>query len=432
LIIVVAGLSHKTAPVEVRENLAFPEKEMDSVLASLLKMEGVEEGMIISTCNRVELYASGKKSDEPKLLDGLVQFMSDYHNYPVDSLREHLYVYRDEEAVRHVLRVTSSLDSMVVGEAQILGQVKEFYETALRTGSTGKILNKLLKKAFSVAKEVRTRTGIARNAVSISFAAVELARKIFGELSGRTVMIIGAGEMSELAAKHLVSNGCTDVLVVNRTFEKAVALARGFDGSAVRFEDLAENMAMSDIVISSTGAPGFILSPEMMKGVLAGRRNKPMFLIDIAVPRDIDPGVNDQDNIYLYDIDDLESVVQSNIKERQKEAQKAEEIVAQEVGVFTGWMESLQVYPTIVGLRQMVEGIKQAELDKALSRLGDLDEKDLQVVKGLASGIINKILHQPITVLKTESRGGNSAEYIDAVQKLFGISTRPEGEQDDN
>lgn len=420
MLIAVVGLSHKTAPVEVREKLAFPEKEQVSALKALLSLEGITEGIILSTCNRVEIYAVGGESEN--FSDQLVKFMAEYHDYPLENLQEHIYRYEGADAVRHIMQVSASLDSMVLGEPQILGQVKEAYDRALDAGCTRRILNELMKKTFSTAKVVRTNTGISRSAVSISFAAVELARKIFNELSGKTVMVIGAGEMSELAVKHLISQGSTDVLVANRTFENAVALAKTFNGSAIKFDDLSDYLVMSDIVISSTGAPSFILTMDMLKQVIHNRKNKPMFLIDIAVPRDIDPRINDLDNVYLYDIDDLEAVVESNIKERQKEAEKAEEIIAKEIRAFGGWIESLQVVPTIVGLRVKLEEIREAEFNKAQARLKHLSEKDLDVVKALSSGIVNKILHKPITVLKKESKGGNATAYIEAVRRLFGVT----------
>jgi glutamyl-tRNA reductase len=420
LIVAVVGLSHRTAPVEVREKLAFPEKELPDYLRRLVSTPGIKEGMIVSTCNRVEVYAVGPDDDD--FLPGLVRFLSESRGFPEGSLREHLYQYRGQEAVRHVMRVTASLDSMVMGEAQILGQIKDAYDKAFAGGCTGKIMNELMKKTFTVAKEVRTDTGIAGGAVSISFAAVELARKIFTDLAGKAVMVIGAGEMSELAVKHLIAQGATEVMVANRTFERAVEMARSFNGSAIKFEDLTEHLAMSDIVISSTGAPHFIVTPDMVRKALGQRKNRPMFLIDIAVPRDIDPKVNDLDNAYLYDIDDLEAVVEANVKERGKEAEKAERIVDQELAQFNGWLDSLQVVPTIVALREKIESIKEAELAKALSRLTHLPARDQETVKALASGMMNKILHEPMTVLKKESKGGNPVAYTEAIRNLFGLA----------
>jgi glutamyl-tRNA reductase len=430
MIIAVVGLSHKTAPVEIREKLAFPEKELPEALRRLVSDGGVGEGMIVSTCNRVEVYAVG--DDETSLLAGVVRFLSGFRQFPEETLRPHIYLHAGSSAVRHVMRVSCSLDSMVMGEPQILGQVKDAYDRALEAGTTGKILNELMKKNFQAAKTVRTDTGIARSAVSISFAAVELARKIFNDLAGKSVMIIGAGEMSELAVKHLVSQGVTDILVANRTFERAVELAEAFHGSAIRFEDLTEHLVMSDIVISSTGAPHFILTADMLRKVIYERKNRPMFLIDIAVPRDIDPKVNDLDNVYLYDIDNLAAVVEANVRERQKEAEKAGEIIEREVGVFGAWLESLEVVPTIVGLRRKIEAIRDTELEKALGRLGELNPRDLETVKALASGIVNKILHEPTAVLKRESKGGNAAAYVEATRKLFGITGHEASGNSDN
>jgi glutamyl-tRNA reductase len=425
--IAVVGLSHKTAPVEVREKVAFPESDQPAALQRLLACPGVTEGMIMSTCNRVEVYAVGEGGGD--LGGNLAGFLAGSHAFPTDVLRRHLYLHTGEEAVRHLMKVSSSLDSMVLGEAQILGQVKEAFERAQGAGATGRILNELMKKTYSAAKTVRTDTGIARSAVSISSSAVELARKIFNDLAGKTVMIIGAGEMSELAVRHLIAQGATEIMVANRTFERAVELAKTFNGSAIAWEELAHHLVMSDIVISSTGAPHFILTVEMMRQVIHQRKHRPMFLIDIAVPRDIDPKINDLDNVYLYDIDDLESVVEANLKERQKEAEKAEAIIQREVGAFTAWINSLQVVPAIVALRRRGEEIRDAELAKALQRLGHLSSKDQEAVRALASGIVNKLLHGPVTALKREARGGETTLNVELVRELFGLAADSRSEE---
>jgi glutamyl-tRNA reductase len=290
------------------------------------------------------------------------------------------------------------------------------------------VLDRLLKKALSVAKLVRTETEISRSAVSVSFAAVELAKKIFGEIEGRTAMIVGAGEMAELAVKHLVSSGVREVLVVNRTFEKAVELAKEFGGSAVRYDDLFEQMALADIVISSTGAPHFIIRGEDVKKAMGRRRHRPMFFIDIAVPRDIEPSVNDVDNAYLYNVDDLQSVVDANVKERRKEAEKAEQLVDQEVGTFEKWIASLQVVPTIVQLRQQVDAMRAAELEKSLGKLQHLGEKDREQVAQLTQSLVNKILHSPLTVLKESSHAPDAGVTLEVARKLFNLTEPPEGQ----
>ncbi len=425
--IVIVGLSHKTAPVEIRERLAFSPTAMERPLRQMLALSPVTEGLIISTCNRVELCAVSKEPDAA--IVALRRFLAEYHGLAPQEIDTHLYDYQGEDGIRHLFRVASSLDSMVLGEPQILGQIKTAYGYATEHKTAGLILNRFLHKAFSVAKRVRTETAIASNAVSVSFAAVELARKIFDRLDNKAVMIIGAGEMCELAARHFVTNGVSKVLVTNRTFERAEKLAAEFQGKAVPFDYFVEHLAESDIVLTSTGAPNFILGKRQMEDVLKRRRNRPMFLIDIAVPRDIDPQVNDLDNAYLYDVDDLQGVVQANLKERQKEAGKAEAIVEQEIGQFYQWLANLEVKPTIVALRQKFETIRQQELEKTFGNIRDLSKKERKSIEAMTSAIINKILHQPTTVLKQNQNDHSGEDYVDAVRTLFDLPA-PSG--DDN
>jgi glutamyl-tRNA reductase len=424
--IIVLGLNHKTAPVHIRERVAFPEKTIHEPLRALRGAAGVRETMILSTCNRVEIAAVVEGREQGAA--AVRAFVARHHEVAENELAPHLYLHSGADAVRHLFRVASSLDSLVVGEPQILGQVKDAYQFAREAGAIGMVLDRLLKKALSVAKLVRTETEIARSAVSVSFAAVELAKKIFGDIEGRSAMIIGAGEMAELAVKHLVSSGVREVFVVNRTFEKAVALAREFGGSAVKYEDLFDQLAISDIVISSTGAPHFIIRGEDIKKVMARRRHRPMFFIDIAVPRDIEPAVNDIDNAYLYNVDDLQSVVDGNIKERRKEADKAERIVDQEVGTFEKWIASLQVVPTIVQLRQSVEQMRAVEMEKSLGKLAHLADKDREQVAQLTQSIVNKILHSPLTVLKESSQTPEAGVYLEVTRKLFNLAEPPAGQ----
>jgi len=425
--IIVVGLSHKTAPVEIRERVAFAPTAMERPLRELLALPAVSEGVIVSTCNRVEFYAASRDADGATAQ--LKRFLADYHGIPLEQLESHLYDYQAGEAIRHVFRVASSLDSMVIGEPQILGQIKTAYGYAAEHKTVGLILNRFLHKAFSVAKRVRTETDIASNAVSVSFAAVELARKIFGTLDGKTVMIIGAGEMCELAARHFVNNGVTQVLVTNRTFERAEKLAEEFGGRPVLFENFADHLHQVDIVMTSTGAPNFILGHKKVEEVIRQRKNKPMFFIDIAVPRDIDPKVNDIDNVYLYDVDDLQGVVQSNLKERQKEAKKAEAIIDLEIEQFHRWISSLEVVPTIVSLRKRLEDIRRGELEKTFATLKELGPKEKKSIEALTSAIINKVLHQPITILKQSQNDGAGENYVDAVRMLFDLEApNPEGE----
>ena len=425
--IIVVGLSHKTAPVEIRERVAFAPTAMEKPLHELLALPTVTEGLIVSTCNRVELYACSRDTDA--CIGQLKRFLASFHNIPLEQLESHLYDYQGEDAIRHVFRVSSSLDSMVIGEPQILGQIKTAYGYATEFKTVGLILNRFLHKAFSVAKRVRTETDIASNAVSVSFAAVELARKIFGSLEDKKVLLIGAGEMCELAARHFLNNGASSVTVTNRTFERAVKLAEEFQGQAVPFDEFPQRLHQIDIVLTSTGAPNFILGHEKMEEVIRKRKNKPMFLIDIAVPRDIDPRVNKIDNIYLYDVDDLQGVVQANLKERHKEAKKAEVIIDQEIGQFFRWLGCLDVVPTIVSLRKKLEEIRQGELQKTFANLKNLDPKERQAIEALTSAIINKVLHQPTTVLKQAQNDSAGSDYVDAVRTLFALEPPP---SDDN
>ncbi len=339
----------------------------------------------------------------------------------LETLQDHLYDFEGVEAIQHVLRVTASLDSMMIGEPQILGQIKTAYGYACEYKTVGSILNRFLHKAFLVAKRVRTETAIASNAVSVSFAAVELARKIFDSLENKTVMLIGAGEMCELAAKHFVNNGVSKVFVTNRTFNRAEKLAEEFNGVAVNFDNFQEQLHRVDIVLSSTGAPGYVLAAKKLKEVSKARRYKPMFLIDIAVPRDIDPTANKLDGIYLYDVDDLQGIVQANLKGRQKEAAKAELIINEEVEQFCTWLSTLEVKPTIVALRQRMEQIRQGEFEKTLNSLTGLEDKERKAIEAMSNAIINKILHHPTHILKQKNNGSDGSLYIDTARTLFDL-----------
>jgi len=418
--IVIVGLNHRTAPVEIRERLAFPADTIGHALRGLVEREEIVEGIILSTCNRVEVCVlAGVESY--KGATAVKEFLSAYHGIARDELNGYLYHYEGEEAVKHLFRVSSSLDSMVLGEPQILGQVKDAYGYAAEFRTVGPILDKFYTKAFSVAKRVRTETKVASSAVSVSYAAVELAKKIFGNLKDKTAMLIGAGEMCELAARHLLSAGVKGILVTNRTFERAVKLAEEFDGMPVRFDELLSHLKMADIILSSTGAPHFILKKEEVEEVIRIRKNRPMFFIDMAVPRDIDPDANQIDNVYVYDIDDLNNVIETNLEERQKEAARAEEIVAGEVRNFFRWLEAQQVTPTIVMLRKKFEEVKNAEVAKAISMLGPEDPRTKKVVESLASAILNKVLHPPITALKKDVDGRDVTELVATVRELFDL-----------
>lgn len=417
--IVVVGLSHKTAQVEIREKLAFSPTQMEKPLNALLALDGVTEGVIVSTCNRVEIYITTR--DIAGGIARVKRFLADYHNFPLDVLEQHIYALHGEEAIRHVFRVASSLDSMVVGEPQILGQIKTSYGYAAEYRSSGIILNRFLHKAFSVAKRVRTETKIASSAVSVAFAAVELAKKIFNDLSDKTVMLIGAGEMCELAAKHFLNSGVRGLMVTNRTFERAEKLADEFDGKAVRFDELFDQLHKADIILSSTGAPHTIIGAGDLEEVMRRRRQKPMFFIDIAIPRDIDPGVNDVENVYLFTVDDLQEVVASNLQQRKEEANKAENIVNEEIGQFFKWLSSLEVTPTIVALRNKFDEIRKAELEKTLANWKDIPPDGQKKLEALTNAIMNKLLHPPTALIKQAGQGGRTDLYVDAVRALYGL-----------
>lgn len=415
--IIVIGLNHKTAPIDIRERLAFQESEIEEALQRIRSIPSIRETMILSTCNRVEIYATSKEVE--KAVQELKQFLSEIHQFPLERFERNLYLLIGEEAVRHIFRVASSLDSMVVGEPQILGQIKEAYQRANESKASGVILHRLLHRAFHVAKRVRTETKISSSAVSVSSVAVELAQRIFGTLEDRVVFLIGAGEMIELAARHLVSGGVKKILVTNRTYERALNLAREFQGEAIPFEEMNIGLKRADIVISATNSPEPILTSEQIIRVMKERRHRPIFFIDIADPRDIEPKVGDLENVYLYNIDDLQKVAFENLKDREREAEKAEGIVREEVERFVRWYHSLEVTPTIIALRKKFEEIRVRELKKMLSLHPELTEKERKSLEAMTSAIINKILHEPITHLKEKDEEAMADFYIDALQTLF-------------
>jgi glutamyl-tRNA reductase len=415
--VIVAGLNHNTADIEVREKVAFNGSKLQEGLIGLKNLPQVDEVVILSTCNRVELYAGVK--DPETASESIKTFLSEFHDIDRSLLDKAIYVYDDVNAVRHIFRVASSLDSMVIGEPQILGQLKGAFDFALEKKATGILLNKLMKKAISVAKRVRSETRIAENAVSISFAAVELAKKIFTNLSEKVFMLLGAGEMAELAARHLMSNGVNEVIVANRRYERACELAKEFSGRPVALDNFLKEMVHSDIVICSTGAPNYILVKEQMQKVMKERKQRQVFIIDISVPRNIDPKINDLDNVYLYNIDDLQGIVDANMFERKKEAEKAERIIEEEIEPFFQWLSSLDSVPTIVALREKVEKIKNDEIGKLLNRFPDMDEKQRKAIEYMASSIINKFIHPPTIALKKDSEDRDL--MVAVIKKLYGI-----------
>ena len=414
---IVIGVNHQTAPVEVRECLAFRENTLPAALADLKSRDGVAEAVILSTCNRVEItVTTDDQHDAQSIVDS---FLADQKAVSPGAIGPHLYRHEGQDAIHHLFRVAASLDSMVVGEPQILGQLKQAYAAAKDCGALCGWLDGLLTRAFSVAKRVRSETGIGQNAVSISYAAVELARKIFGSLSGRTVMIVGAGKMSELAARHLRRSGASHVFVTNRTHERAIEMATLFQGTPVEYTRFVSMLPEVDIVIASSGAPHYILHKDEMHRVIAARRNKPMFLIDIAVPRNIEPAVNDIDNVFLYDIDDLQEVVNANLRERMKEADHAEAMVTEEVGRMMARLKVAEVTPTIVGLQEQLEQIRAGEIDKVRRKFGPFTPEQEQAMEMLTRGIINKIAHGPISELRNHAGHPEGAHVVAAIRKAF-------------
>ena len=417
--ILLLGVNHKTAPVEIREKLALRETNPPA-LKLFHELPACMEVVFLSTCNRVEVIVG--TNDIERARDQILEVWQSRSGITDNEFSECTYEYRGIEAVRHVFRVAASLDSMVVGEPQILGQLKDAYRNASEEGCSGHILNKLMHKAFSTAKRIRTETRIASQAVSISYAAVELAKKIFGDLRGKSALMVGAGEMAELAAQHLKTNGIERLIVANRTLERAMELASSLDGEAVSLAELEDVLVDADIVISSTGAPGLVITKDQVKRIMRPRRHRLLFFIDIAVPRDIDPRVNDIDNVYLFDIDELKEVVEENKAERQKEALRAERIVESEVIKFKSWMQSLDIIPIIKKLQEKAENVRQKELRRTLKNLKGLSDKERQAVEKLSQSLVNKILHDPIIFLKKGSKDKDKDDVLAMVCRIFALN----------
>ncbi len=413
--IVLIGVNHKTAPIELRERIAISRDELADVTRALAAQPGVSECMIVSTCNRVELLAAVESPETD-----LTAFLNNHFGLDRALLAPHIYEHRDQLAVRHLFRVAASLDSMVVGEPQILGQVKDAFATARAAGTVSGQLEHLLQSAFAAAKRVRTETAIGSNSVSIASVAVELARKIFGSLQGRTVFLVGAGKMSELAARHLVQQGAGAILVTNRTLERARQLAEPFNGRVIPFEKLYETATDADIVISSTGAPHPIFRREHGQQFMHRRRNRPMFFIDIAVPRDVDPAMNKVEGIFVYDIDDLQAVAASHIAERQTQAGDAEAMINVEVERFHQRRRAVNVAPAIVSLQHQAEEIRQNELKRMHAKLGVLSAEQLAAVEALTRGLVNKFLHPPMQALKQAARENDSTR-VDALCEAWSL-----------
>jgi glutamyl-tRNA reductase len=424
--LVVVGLSYKTAPLDVREKLAFPDGELEPALKELNALPSVGEAIVLSTCNRVEIYAATRAALSatalPAAAGEMRRFLATSRGVDSEKLAGHLYERTGPEAVQHIFRVASSLDSLVVGESQILGQLKSAYGAASKIGCVGPLLARCLERAFGVAKRVRSETAIARGAANVSSVAVELARKIFGDLGGKIVLVIGAGKMSDLAARHLRADGAADILVTNRSPEKAEELADKVDGEARPWADLDKLLATADIVVSSTGSRDPIITVPMMKGVVKARRHRPLFLIDIAVPRDVEAKVGKLDGVYLFDIDDLERVVADNLKERRAEAAGAQKIVDAEAAQFQGWLRSQGVVPTIKDLRERFAQIARAEAEKTLGVIGaQMGEKEQKAIRQMAEAIVAKLLHTPLMALKSGD-GEEVEQLVATTRRLFNLA----------
>lgn len=417
--IVVVGLNYRTAPVEVREKFAFAEQHLPAALRQLKDTKSILECVIVATCNRTEIYAV---VDRLHLCGHFIRsFMESWFKVPRQEFTNHMYIYEDDKAMEHLFRVASGLDSMVIGETQILGQVKDAFLAAQQYKATGTLFNMLFKQAVTMAKKAHAETSIGEAAVSVSYAAVELGKRIFGNFNNKKVMIIGAGKMSELTGKHLYSNGADEVIVVNRTIARAEQLARQFDGTACSLEQAAERLAEVDIVISSTGADGYVLRQEQVAAAMRKRKSRPLFMIDIAVPRDLDPSIGDVQNVFLYDIDDLEGIVESNLELRRKEADKIEVMIDREIAQFRQWYKTLGVGPIIRAFQEKSDIIHQETMDSLFKKLPELDERERKVIRKLTKSIVNQMMHDPIERVKEMAGEKRGDEAIAMFTKIFAL-----------
>jgi glutamyl-tRNA reductase len=419
--IVLVGLSHKTAPLEVRERLAFSDSALAQALSDLVDQNTLEEALIVSTCNRVEMVASAPAGMDNGL-ERLAGFLYEFHQVPSSSLNGALYRHTGVDAVRHLFRVTSSLDSMVVGESQILGQVKEAYQSAVKAGTIGRVLSQLMNRAITVAKRVRTETGVAQHPVSVSSVAVELALKIFGGLDDKTILLLGGGEMAELAARSLIDAGRCKLIVTNRTAERAEQFARAFDGGAVTFEAFYDVLPSADIVLCSTGAPDYVVEADKTRRALKSRKKGPLLFIDISVPRNIDPAVAKLDNAFLFDVDDLDTVVKANVREREQEAARAELIIDAEVHEFVSHLRTLDMGPAVVEVKELLAQLAASEFKRNRKRLGSLSaEQEKAILDILIPALVNKLSHPVIVHLRNASRNGEPTQALEELRKLIRI-----------
>jgi glutamyl-tRNA reductase len=429
--IIQVGLSHKTAPIEIRERLALSETDLPAALKVLCpasESTGALEGAILSTCNRLEVYATVQDVDQGQRHIG--ECLARTSSVPRTVFDPHLQVRRDEAAVAHLCKVACGLDSMIVGESQIQGQVAQAHQLALCQNAAGTTINALFRTALRAGKRARTETDIARHAVSISHAAVELASQIFDDLTRKSILLVGAGEMAELAAKNLVAHGVRGLVVVNRSLNRAIALAQQFSGEALGWDRLSQALWKADIVICSTAAPHAVLSADLVSAAMHVRRNRYLFIIDIAVPRDVEPAVSSLSNVFLYDIDDLKQVVDANLEQRKREIPRVQAIIDQEAAAFMAWLQTLEVVPTIVDLRDHVEDIRDAEVRWAMGKLSHLSTQEQGVILALSRRIANKILHRPTIRLKERANGQEASRYVEALRDLFDLNTMEERPND--
>ncbi|MGG1635489.1 glutamyl-tRNA reductase [Paenibacillus sp. FSL A5-0031] len=417
--IIAVGLNYRTAPVEVREQFAFAERDLPEALIQLIQTQSIMECVIVATCNRTELYAV---VDRHHLCGHYIRsFMEKWFKLPRQNFTNHLYMYEDEKAIDHLFRVTSGLDSMVIGETQILGQVKTAFQLAQQQKTTGTVFNMLFKQAVTMAKRAHSETSIGESAVSVSYAAVELGKRIFGQFNKKTVMVIGAGETGELTAKHLYTNGADRVVVVNRTYERATQLADKFNGIAWSMEEAVDKLHEADIIISSTGSKEYVLTRKQVAEAMQRRKAKPLFMIDIAVPRDLDPSIAAVDNVFLYDIDDLEGIVESNLAHRRQEAAKIEAMITEEIEVFEQWYKTLGVVPLIRTLQSKAAGIHEETMNSLTNKLPDLGEHELKVIRKLTKSIVNQMMQDPILRIKEMAGEKRADEAMDMFVKLFAL-----------
>jgi glutamyl-tRNA reductase len=413
------GVSHRTAPVELRERLDFSSRDLGAAVEALATRPSAAESVVLSTCNRSEIYVAS--SDLTLARRDIVEFLSEYHELPPDTFAPHLFAYDDGAAARHLFRVAAGLDSLVIGEPQILGQVKDAFQTAAGRRCTGPMLSKLFQWSFNVGKRVRTETTLGEGAVSVSFAAVALARKIFGRLEGRKVLVIGAGEISTLTAQHLKAQGVAEIVITSRTAAHAQSLADAVGGRAVPWNEMITGLGSADIVITATGAQRPILSRALVDAVTGRRRPDPLFIIDVAVPRDVEPEVGDIEQVFLYNVDDLQMIVQENMSRRGAEIERAEAIVSEEVARFTTWQRSRTAIPTVVALRQKFEAIRRSELQRLDGKLGALDPDAKARVDEVTRLIVEKLLLEPTEHLKALPDEETQLAYTEAVNRLFGL-----------